>query len=92
MKVNFKNAKKILQEDVENYSLEELQRTRVFLIDCIRMINFEYGIFESVERGFFKIISDCKESYVPSDLHMLINLKNAFSKVCELEKNLLEGV
>lgn len=100
MKINYNNCKKILQNDFSKENdLNKLLKYKVFLIDSNRYINKpeNYGLKEdSISKGFIIEIPEIsKDSYVPRDKFMELNIKNALEiierrvhQLTDLESNM----
>jgi hypothetical protein len=80
-------AQKLVTNNIEDMSLEELQQYRVQLLDAIRYSTGEYGDEESYRNGFYTLYQSAGSStgYVPKDKFLTTNLRY---KLSEVEKKL----
>lgn len=67
-------AKRLVSEDIEMMTIEQLQRYKVKVIDAWRESRADYGIVQAVRDGFYLQTGEDASEYTPKDLWLTQNL------------------
>ena len=67
-------AKRLVSEDIETMTIEQLQRYKVKVIDAWRESRAAYGIAQAVRDGFYLQTGEDASEYTPKDLWLTQNL------------------
>lgn len=67
-------AKRLVSEDIEMMTIEQLQRYKVKVIDAWRESRADYGIAQAVRDGFYLQTGEDASEYTPKDLWLTQNL------------------
>lgn len=67
-------AKRLVSEDIETMTIEQLQRYKVKVIDAWRESRADYGIAQAVRDGFYLQTGEDASEYTPKDLWLTQNL------------------
>ena len=88
--VNRRTAEQLLREPIEKMSLEQLQRHKVRLIDAWRESMAEYGFYQAVKDGFYKVAtSDSVSGYIPANPWLTHNLDERLNQTIAREAEML---
>lgn len=67
-------AKRLVSEDIEMMTIEQLQRYKVKVIDAWRESRADYGIAQAVRDGFYLQTGEDASEYTLKDLWLTQNL------------------
>lgn len=88
--MTYQTAKTLLRTNIENLSLEAIQRLKVRIIDAWRESKAKYGFIQAVKNGFYQIIEDSYASgFSPRDMWLTYQLEYMLDKIEAKEKQLL---
>lgn len=82
-------ARRLLAEDVETMTLENLQKYKVKVIDAWRESRADYGIGQAVRDGFYLQTGENASEYTPTDLWLTQNLAHRLDDIDRRERKLL---
>lgn len=89
--MKYQKAKELLKMDISQMTLEELQKYKIKLLDAWRESRAEYGYWQAVENGYYKVISsESADGFSPKDLWLTANLQNRYDEANGKENELLE--
>lgn len=68
-------AKELCRKNIDNMTLEQLQKHKVKLIDAWRESEAQYGFVQAVRDGFYQVI-ECEyaSGFTPRDMFLTQNL------------------
>ena len=82
-------ARRLLAEDVDTMTLEQLQKYKVKVIDAWRESRAYYGIGQAVRDGFYLQTGEDASEYTPKDLWLTQNLVKRHDAIDLRERELL---
>ena len=82
-------ARRLLAEDVETMTLENLQKYKVKVIDAWRESRADYGIAQAVRDGFYLQTGENASEHTPKDLWLTQNLAKRLDAIDLRERELL---
>lgn len=82
-------ARRLLAEDVDTMTLEQLQKYKVKVIDAWRESRAYYGIGQAVRDGFYLQTGEDASEYTPKDLWLTQNLVKRLDAIDLRERELL---
>ena len=82
-------ARRLLAEDVDTMTLEQLQKYKVKVIDAWRESRACYGIGQAVRDGFYLQTGEDASEYTPKDLWLTQNLVKRLDAIDLRERELL---
>lgn len=82
-------ARRLLAEDVDAMTLEQLQKYKVKVIDAWRESRAYYGIGQAVRDGFYLQTGEDASEYTPKDLWLTQNLVKRLDAIDLRERELL---
>lgn len=82
-------ARRLLAEDVETMTLENLQKYKVKVIDAWRESRADYGIAQAVRDGFYLQTGENASEHTPKDLWLTQNLVKRLDAIDLRERELL---
>lgn len=83
-------AKRLVSEDIETMTIEQLQRYKVRVIDAWRESRADYGIAQAVRDGFYQQTGEDASEHTPKDLWLTHNLSCRLDAIDLKEKELLQ--
>ena len=88
--MKYAQAKRLLTKNIDNMTLEQLQKHKVALIDAWRHSKAEYGFTEAIKNGFYKVVaSEYSSGYTPRDIWLTQNLLTRLEETEKREKVIL---
>lgn len=82
-------ARRLIAEDIETMTLENLQKYKVKVIDAWRESRADYGIAQAVRDGFYLQTGEDASEYTPKDLWLTQNLVKRLDAIDLRERELL---
>ena len=82
-------ARKLVSENVESMTIEQLQRHKVKVLDAWRESRADYGIVQAVADGFYIQTGEDSAEYTPRDLWLTQNLAQVLDVIDRRERELL---
>lgn len=82
-------ARRLIAEDVDTMTLEQLQKYKVKVIDAWRESRAYYGIGQAVRDGFYLQTGEDASEYTPKDLWLTQNLVKRLDAIDLRERELL---
>ena len=82
-------ARRLLAEDVDTMTLEQLQKYKVKVIDAWRESRAYYGIGQAVRDGFYLQTGEDASEYTPKDLWLTQKLVKRLDAIDLRERELL---
>lgn len=88
--MRYQTARQLTTLDVNNMTLEQVQRHRVRLLDAWRESRAQYGFAQAVKDGFYKIVVDsAAEGFVPRDMWLTHRINHCLDQAAARESYLL---
>lgn len=84
--MNRKQAELLATVELDQLSLEQLQRHRVKLIDAWRESRADYGMEQAVSDGFYAPFYEYGGGYVPKNKFLTLNLSYLIQRATEREE------
>lgn len=82
-------ARRLIAEDIETMTLENLQKYKVKVIDAWRESRADYGIAQAVRDGFYLQTGENASEHTPKDLWLTQNLAKRLDAIDLRERELL---
>lgn len=82
-------AKRLVSEDIETMTIEQLQRYKVKVIDAWRESRADYGIAQAVRDGFYLQTGEDASEYTPKDLWLTQNLTRRLDAIDRREHEMV---
>lgn len=82
-------ARRLLAEDVDTMTLEQLQKYKVKVIDAWRESRADYGMTQAVRDGFYLPVGQGVGDYIPKDAWLTRNLSHRLDTIDLRERELL---
>lgn len=82
-------AKRLVSEDIETMTIEQLQRYKVKVIDAWRESRADYGIAQAVRDGFYLQTGEDASEYTPKDLWLTQNLTRMLDAIDRREHEMV---
>jgi hypothetical protein len=88
--MNIKTARALMRENIQEMTLEKVQRHKVRLLDAWRESKADYGMDRAIKDGFYKILESSSASgFVPADMWLTHNLMEKYEEARKHELELL---
>lgn len=86
--MTYKQAENLLTKNIENMTIEQLQKHKIALLDAWRHSEGFFGMPEAVKNGFYLVLaSESAKGYTPRDIWLTVKLK---ARYYETEKREME--
>ena len=82
-------ARRLVSENIEAMTLEQLQKYKVKVIDAWRESRADYGMAQAVRDGFYLQTGENASEYTPTDLWLTQNLAHRLDDIDRRERKLL---
>lgn len=82
-------ARRLVSEDIEAMTLEQLQKYKVKVIDAWRESRADYGTAQAARDGFYLQTGENASEYTPTDLWLTQNLARRLDDIDRRERELL---
>lgn len=82
-------ARRLVSENIEAMTLEQLQKYKVKVIDAWRESRADYGMAQAVRDGFYRQTGENASEYTPKDLWLTQNLAHRLDDIDRRERKLL---
>lgn len=88
--MKYQTAKKLTALDIDEMTLEQVQRHKVRLLDACRESRAQYGFEQAVNDGFYRVVVDSvAQGFVPRDMWLTDRLNYCLDAAESHEKYLL---
>lgn len=82
-------ARKLVTENIDTMSLEQLQRYKVKVLDAWRESRADYGLLQAIKDGFYIQTGENASEYTPVDIWLTQNLSQKLDNIEARERLLL---
>lgn len=88
--MKYQTAKRLTTLDISEMSLTQVQRHKVRLLDAWRESRAQYGFFQAVRDGFYRVVVDSgAQGFVPRDMWLTDRLNYCLDAAIDRELYLL---
>lgn len=87
--MKMKQARRLVSENIETMTLEQLQKHKVKVLDAWRESRGDYGMAQALRDGFYIQTGENASEHTPKDLWLTQNLVKRLDAIDTRERELL---